>query len=121
MSNVNITLDIQGLDRVRANFDKMPAKLLQNINGAITKAAFLLENRAKREAPVDTGRLMRSINVRSIAPFKQAVGPHVNYALYVHEGTRFQKANPFLRRAAAAENADIQRIFDEAIESAINE
>lgn len=53
---------------------------------------------------IDTGRLRASIGVK---PFKSAgfpiygvtVGTNVDYAIYVHDGTRYMEANPFLRDA----------------------
>ena len=66
------------------------------------------ENIAAQNAPVDTGRLSASIT-HALDGEEPAVyvGTNVEYALYVHEGTRKPKrtGNPFLRRAVT-ENAD---------------
>lgn len=54
---------------------------------------------------IDTGRLRASINTRPIVhgglPGVR-VGTNVDYAIYVHEGTRHMQANPFLRDALPA-------------------
>lgn len=53
-----------------------------------------LENPPRR---VDTGRLKNSINGYVDGGDTVVVGTNVEYAIYVHEGTRFMAANRFLR------------------------
>lgn len=54
---------------------------------------------------IDTGRLRASITTQ---PFTRGrlpgirVGTNVEYALYVHNGTRHMQANPYLREALPA-------------------
>jgi hypothetical protein len=53
---------------------------------------------------IDTGNLRASIAIGE-APGKKLglrVGTNVEYAIYVHEGTRYMEANPFLRDALRA-------------------
>lgn len=66
---------------------------LQNI---VRGAALLVEAGSKRRTPVLTGRLRGSITTR-VQPLSATVGPHTNYALFVHEGTRFMRARPFMQ------------------------
>ena len=55
-----------------------------------------------REAPqrIDTGNLLNSIQIRIFqrngVPVAR-IGTDVEYAIYVHEGTIYMEANPFLR------------------------
>ena len=60
--------------------------------------------RAIATSPVDTGRMKgshRFWNVkRSARTVTYRVGPTVDYAVYVHEGTRRRAGRPWLRRAA---------------------
>lgn len=54
---------------------------------------------------IDTGRLISSIRTRAIAymgTFGARVGTNVEYALFVHNGTRYMIANPYLRDALPA-------------------
>lgn len=60
--------------------------------------------RRLRDSPrrIDTGTLLTSIQVETIvqgAKVVVRVGTNVDYAIYVHEGTRFMAANPFLADA----------------------
>jgi hypothetical protein len=50
---------------------------------------------AKRRSPVDTGALRASIRID-----EDAVVADADHAIYVHEGTIFMEANPFLEEAA---------------------
>lgn len=62
-----------------------------------------VEAQAKRLAPVDTGRMRSSIHLDG--PHAGPDGPYydilaaTNYAIFVHEGTRFLQARPFLLNA----------------------
>ena len=72
---------------------------------AITIAALQVVNGAKQLCPVDTGRLRDSITwqmgvVNGLPAAK--IGTDVEYAVYVELGTRYMKAQAFLRPALAA-------------------
>lgn len=61
-----------------------------------------VSNAAKRFCPVDTGRLRASIGVSQSFGHEGAVttvGSNVEYAAYVELGTRYQRAQPYLRPA----------------------
>lgn len=54
---------------------------------------------------IDTGRLISSIHTALFAyrgTFGAQVGSNVEYALYVHDGTRYMIPNPYLRDALPA-------------------
>lgn len=59
------------------------------------EAADELENAPRR---VDTGNLQRSITHR-VEGHTCMVGTNVEYAVYVHEGTRYMTANKYLKNA----------------------
>ncbi len=61
----------------------------------IKELAFLIERESKKVTPVDTGRLRASIGV-SLRPASATIRPHTNYATYVHEGTKYLRARPFM-------------------------
>lgn len=70
----------------------------------LARRANAVRSGAVARCPVDTGRLRASIRW-SLAKDAQGlvaiVGTDVKYAVYVHEGTRFMAARPFLRDALA--------------------
>jgi hypothetical protein len=61
-----------------------------------------VETAAKRFCPVDTGRLRADISVWQTVSrdgIATHIGNRVEYAIFVHEGTRYIRARPYLRRA----------------------
>jgi hypothetical protein len=65
-----------------------------------------VESEAKVGCPVDTGRLRVSITtvpaVDDDGTGYVNVGTNVDYAVFVHDGTRFMQGRPFLRDAESA-------------------
>lgn len=48
---------------------------------------------------IDTGNLLNSIQIREYVragAIVERIGTDVDYAVYVHNGTRYMRANPFL-------------------------
>lgn len=72
----------------------------------LVRRGVLVQNAARRNTPVDTGRLRSSIHLE--APiFRDSVvgvrvGTDVEYALPIEFGTRYTRARPFLRPALQA-------------------
>lgn len=63
---------------------------------AVRKAAYDVQAKAKRRAPVDTGTLKNSITVGPAGGMAVEVGPHVHYGYWVEMGTRRMAARPYL-------------------------
>lgn len=63
------------------------------------KLAFNTERFGKQLTPVLTGQLRGSIGVSSLIGglTGHMVSTNKNYAIYVHEGTKYMRARPFLR------------------------
>lgn len=85
--------------------DQLIKKLKQNyklddVKHAVKKHGAKLQEKAQREAPVDTGALKRSIGFDlEDDGFTAVVSPSVEYAPYQEYGTRFMTAQPFMRPA----------------------
>lgn len=65
----------------------------------LAKIAARVETAAKARCPVDTGRLRGSINWRiefEGGSLVAIIGTNVEYAIYVHEGTKHMGGRPFL-------------------------
>lgn len=118
MSGVVVDVKLEGIEKLRNKLGKFPAKLDLAINRGIQKYSYLVENIGKQLTPVDTGRLRASITT-NILPFRGTVYTNVNYAVYVHEGTEFMEARPFLREAREATDSDLNDIMREEIERAL--
>ena len=75
------------------------AAALQLENQRAALAAQELRNEAVQNAPVDSGRLRASISVQKVDEGHFRVGTNVTYAPMIEWGTRYMKAQPFLRPA----------------------
>ena len=75
------------------------------------------EGHAKKETPVDTGRLRNSI---SHATDDEAayIGTNVEYAPYVELGARGRKGVHMLHRAATEHTDEYKRIMEDAMKNA---
>ena len=88
--NDSIGVEVHGLEDLLAYFDSLPEKMQQ---GFVTKtmklAGELVSTRAKRDCPVDTGKLQSSITARQVNKNRindVHVGSNVKYAGYVEYG-----------------------------------
>lgn len=94
---------------------------------AVEASGFIAEGAAKRaltEGPtraILTGLLRASTRFYEFDPFnlKATVYPLVNYAIFVHEGTKYMPARPFMKEAVRLATPDIQREFRDRIRAAI--
>jgi HK97 gp10 family phage protein len=79
----------------------------------LANTASNIEEQAKNNTPVDTGRLKRSIKA-DIKGLEANIGTDVEYAHFVHDGTYKMEARPFLYEAADGEVEGIEdRIADD--------
>lgn len=89
-------IKFNGIDDLRKQLQKNmnmdDVKKVVKANGAE------LQQRAMRDAPVDTGALKRSIQLDiRYGGMSAHVNPTQHYASYLEYGTRFMSAQPFLR------------------------
>lgn len=81
----------------------------------MSRIVITVEGQTKRRTPVRTGNLRRSITHRvERAGERGVVGTNISYAVFVHEGTRFMEAQPFLEEGLAASRATIDQLLEEA-------
>lgn len=89
-------------------FEDEERRLLRLASGPtgayLSKVAVQVETAAKTRCPVDTGRLRSSVTWRlePTDPLTAIVGTNVQYAIFVHEGTRHMSGRPFLTDALRA-------------------
>jgi len=79
---------IKNIDQVREYFNKRPAKVVHELNTALTRSAIIMQRLARQESPTDMGRLRNSITIKQMMGYSTAVTPKADYALAVHEGSR---------------------------------
>lgn len=118
MPQVNVK--IENLAEIKAAFGKAPTLMAKNLDRAIKASTFLIERQSKINTPVRTG-FLRASHKTSFSPLKGVLEPMANYAIYVHEGTRYMKARPFLKKAVDSENNQVQDQFKTAVQDTLDE
>lgn len=116
MPSVNVR--ITNIAQIKSAFGRAPFLMTKNLNAAIYKSILTIQRASMQNTPVDTGRL-RASHYTQIGNLKGEVGTNTNYDLFVHEGTRFMKSRPYLRKAVEAENPAVQRFFEEAVDDTL--
>jgi len=91
-----------------------PALINSALKRAIRKSALLVERYSKMRSPVDTGRLRSSIRTR-IDNFVATVNPTVDYAVFIHDGTKYMKARPFMTQGVEDATTEIRSVFNREI------
>ena len=90
--------------------NEAPAEIM----GKMNIIAALMERNSKTRCPVDTGRLRSSISSTAQQQgddFIAAVYTGVDYAVFVHEGTRYQRKQPFMRNGVEAALSQIEAVL----------
>ena len=75
------------------------------------------EGHAKKETPVDTGRLRNSIG-HAVEDKYAYIGTNVEYAPYVELGARGRKGVHMLQRSATEHTAEYKKIMEESMKNA---
>jgi HK97 gp10 family phage protein len=114
MANVNVT--IKNLPQIRAAFMLSPKLMAKELEVAIAKSIFVIQADSMRNTPVDTGRLRASHQAR-FTPLRGELEPMTNYALFVHDGTRFMPARPFLADAVDSNSRKVNDYFADAVDN----
>lgn len=115
-----VSVKIQNLAEIRRAFGKAPELMTKNLDKAIKASVLLIERQSKINTPVRTGNL-RASHQTMFSPLKGVLEPMANYAIYVHEGTRYMKARPFLKKAVDSENNQVQDQFKTAVQDTLDE
>lgn len=116
-------IQISGAEAIRRAFRNLSPKLRAAVNREVVRSALNIQSAAKRNCPVDTGRLRNSIAAADsealltengegrLSPdtTEAVIGTRVSYAPFVEFGTRNQEAQPFLVPAWEDESHDFAR------------
>lgn len=105
-------------EELAKKFDKDVREIKRFLERAVRQSTFLVERGAKIKTPVDTGRLRSSIETK-IMPLQGTIKTIVQYARFVHDGTRFLRPRPFMKDAADEASSEIQGFFRKAVHDAL--
>lgn len=91
----------------------LEAALNKKFTAALSNAGEVLLSQTKRNAPVDTGELKKSLkmNKSKIDSHEIEIDANVDYAKFVEYGSMHQAANPFMRSALKESEQKILKKF----------
>ena len=112
---MKVAIEVNGLTSLVKDFATAPAEIRKELNMAIKMAGIRIQREAKIEAPVDTGNLRSQIKFTNLNNGQGVVGSYAKYSIYVHEGTKWQRSNPFMERAIDQSKGDLDIIFNNAV------
>lgn len=115
-----ISIRITNLEAIRSAFAKSPVLMTRELDKAIKTSVFAIERDSKLRTPVDTGRL-RSSHQSTFTPLKGVLEPTAEYAIYVHQGTRYMKGRPFLLEAVQGNEVKVQQNFKDAVQNVLDQ
>lgn len=86
------------------------------IRKALTSMGMACETYAKRDCPVDTGRLRNSMKYEVVMDEEAVyIGTEVEYGKYVELGTSKMRAQPFLKPAATEHTEEYRSLAEDAL------
>jgi len=113
---------IEGGKELAKKFNEISKDVENDIEQALLESALMVERDAKKNAPVDTGRLRASISSRLVeesgTPYAE-VGTNVSYAIIQEFGSSKQPAQPFLYPAYAENKQKILKKLAKAFKKGV--
>jgi HK97 gp10 family phage protein len=114
-----IDIDLRRIQRLQKAMKHAPALIAEELSKAVRDLVLLVEGVAKKNCPVDTGKLRASITPVIESWAAGYVGTNTAYAPYVEYGTSKMAAQPFLEPAFLEGQKQADKIFGAAIARAI--
>ena len=99
------------------NTDEVLAALKSAKKRGLEAIGLTAEGHAKKETPVDTGRLRNSIS-HATEDEAAYIGTNVEYAPYVELGARGRKGKHMHQRAATEHTDEYKRIMEDSMKNA---
>ena len=100
--------------KIDKNFDKAKAGIQLAIDKSLNEIGLRLTAESQLRAPVDTGRLRRSM-AHEVGDNEVYVGTNVEYASDVELGTSKQRAQPFLKDTFIANSKVVEDILTQTL------
>lgn len=117
MAEINIT--IKNLPQIKRAFGMAPQLMTQELNKAIKKTVFVIQRRSMMNTPVDTGRL-RASHSTLFNSLRGTLYTDTTYDRYVHDGTKYMKARPYMKKAVDDSSLATNMYFTEAVDNVLH-
>lgn len=114
-----ITIEIKNFDKILSKFREVPRITTKELQHAIYKSIFLLQGATKAGSPVDKGKLRGSHETSFPEALTGRLAATRNYAIFVHDGTRYMRPRPWFKNAVESNKATVNRFFGDALKNII--
>jgi HK97 gp10 family phage protein len=115
-----IQIQIKNIAEIKRAFIKSPILMTRELNKAIKTSVIEISRDSRSNTPVDTGRL-RSSTYELFTNLKGELGTNVAYDIFVHEGTRYMRPRPYLRKAVEKNEERVQTNFEKAVQNVLDQ
>lgn len=115
----DVQIRITNLPQIRAAFARAPMLMARELEKAIQLTVLNIQRKSMINTPVLTGRL-RASTASKFSYLRGEVGTHTNYDIFVHNGTRFMPARPYLRDAVEEANVETNKTFQTAVQNVLD-
>ena len=99
------------------NTEQVLSAMEKAIERGLEAIGLTAEGHAKKETPVDTGRLRNSIS-HAVEDNAAYIGTNVEYAPYVELGARGRDGKHMLQRAATEHTDEYKRLMEDSMKNA---
>lgn len=99
------------------NTEQVLSAMEKAIKRGLEAIGLTAEGHAKKETPVDTGRLRNSIS-HAVEDKAAYIGTNVEYAPYVELGTRGRDGKHMLQRGATEHTDEYKRLMEDSMKNA---
>ena len=99
------------------NTEEVLSAMEKAIERGLEAIGLTAEGHAKKETPVDTGRLRNSIS-HAVEDKAAYIGTNVEYAPYVELGARGRDGKHMLQRAATEHTDEYKRLMEDSMKHA---
>lgn len=110
------------IDSLVKKFQGVESILVSKLKEGVLGYAYLVERGAKMFSPVDTGIMRGSIAVSygiMSGGLSALISPNVDYAVFVHEGTRYMRGRPFMEWGLNAYRREGDKLILKKIDEAL--
>lgn len=108
------SIKLEGMEKLIRRIDKLKDKT--KVQQVVRNNSMEFERKAKEKAPVDTGFLKRGIQVK-VGNLEGRITSTANYSGYLEYGTRYMRAQPFMRPTYN----EIKNQFKEQLKKAVED
>lgn len=117
---MNVNIEIKNAQQIKNAFRMSPYLMTKNLSKAIKRVSYKVQGQSQKITPVQTGFLRRSHRTSFDGPLRATIEPTANYAYFVHEGTKFMKARPFLADAVEITQGFTDTEFEQAVQDTLD-